>query len=365
MKKAQIDINELIKRYLDDSASATERQQLMQAIRSGRYEDQIKSILSDSLKKEIGKDSGHELENKIGADRIFKSIVLQNSDPVMTVTSAGEKGAGKTRSFVFLRYAAAFLIIGAVGIFLYTGNETTSIAAKQHHDKVANAVNVVVNNEAVTKKITLSDGSTVSLEPGSELRFATRFENDREVYLTGNAFFEVTKDPAHPFLVYANEVTTKVLGTSFRIRANKNEKEIVVAVKTGKVAVFTKSMKVRHHINNAPEILLTPNQQAVYNRNENVVVKQIVEEPEVIIEKIALKSNYVNEPVVDILHALENSYGIEILFDEKDLSGCTLTSDIIEGEGLYEQLEIVCNALGGQFKIESDASILIEARGCR
>ena len=90
--------------------------------------------------------------------------------------------------------------------------------------------------------MTLQDGSTVILEPGGEFRYNEKFLNPREVYLSGDAFFEVTKDASRPFLVYANEITTKVLGTSFRIKANQGEKEIVVAVKTGKVSVMANSV---------------------------------------------------------------------------------------------------------------------------
>ena len=90
--------------------------------------------------------------------------------------------------------------------------------------------------------MTLHDGSTVILEPGGEVRYNEKFLNTREVYLSGDAFFEVTKDASRPFLVYANEITTKVLGTSFRIKAKQGEKEIVVAVKTGKVSVMANSV---------------------------------------------------------------------------------------------------------------------------
>ena len=119
--------------------------------------------------------------------------------------------------------------------------------------------------EIPTQKVTLQDGSIVTLEPGSEVRYTQKFMNHREIFLSGDAFFEVTKDPNHPFFVYANEITTKVLGTSFRVKAKQGEKEIVVAVKTGKVSVFAKS--IDDVLNkNGQEITLTPNQQVIYKR---------------------------------------------------------------------------------------------------
>jgi hypothetical protein len=204
----------------------------------------------------------------------------------------------------------------------------------------------------------------VTLEPGGDLRYNEKFLTCREVFLSGDAFFEVIKDPANPFYVYTNEITTKVLGTSFRVKAKQGEKEIVVAVKTGTVSVFAKS--IDDVLNNSvQEITLTPNQQVIYKRKEHVAVKKVVDEPQVIPGRPILKDNYVNEPVIAILKMLGESYGVEIRFDEASLSECTLTSDIIESEGLYEQLEIICNALGGTYNIENDASISIEANGCQ
>jgi transmembrane sensor len=177
------------------------------------------------------------------------------------------------------------------------------------------------------------------------------------------AFFEVSKDATRPFLVYTNEVTTKVLGTSFRVKAYHREKEIVVAVKTGKVSVLAQVAQPAFFKKNVQEITLTPNQQAVYTRSQNLV-KTIVEDPHVITQQPVLKNNYTNTSVVSILKALGESYGVEIYCDEEALAGCTLTSDITSEDGLYEQLEIVCNALNGQYKIEN-AKIIIEASGCK
>lgn len=219
-----------------------------------------------------------------------------------------------------------------------------------------------VNTESTVKKITMNDNSVISLEPGSEVSFAEVFGDKREVYLSGEAFFEVTRNINQPFLVYANEVTTRVLGTSFLVKAYKEEKEIVVAVKTGKVSVFTNPPD--ENKNTREEIIVTPNQQVVYKRRENLTMKMIIDNPQVIDQQLPPKTNYVNAPVTEIFRSLEKSYGIDIRYDENALAGCTLTYADITEEGLYEQIEIICNALGARYKRE-EFSILIEAEGCR
>ncbi len=98
----------------------------------------------------------------------------------------------------------------------------------------------VENTSGSVQKVALADGSVVSLEPGSTLRYPEHFGTQREVYLTGEAFFNVFRDEKHPFLVYAEDVVTRVLGTSFRVKAYGQGKEVRVAVTSGKVSVFKK-----------------------------------------------------------------------------------------------------------------------------
>ena len=92
-----------------------------------------------------------------------------------------------------------------------------------------------INNSDQPIRISLSDGSVITLQPKSGLSFPEIFASDRrEVFLVGEARFDVAKDPRKPFLVHSNELVTKVLGTSFSIRAFKNDQDITVKVYSGK-----------------------------------------------------------------------------------------------------------------------------------
>lgn len=343
-------IDQIIQRYLDDTITEKDRVALMELIRSGEVEVVLKDKITATLSEEIRAHPTPDKHEKDKSERIFDSIVKR---PVY--------GGRFTKIF---QYVAALVILGVVGLSLYLqDNKATNQSAP---DAIATRGPITVKNQGTnSKKIVLLDGSTVLLEPGSEVRYDRDFKSGREVFLTGEAFFDVTKDASRPFLVYADEVTTKVLGTSFRIIANKSGKEVVVAVMTGKVSVYTKPGHHKFQNNTLGEITLTPNQKAIYKRTEHVVVKKVVEEPEVIVENKSVKNNYINEQVVVILRALSESYGVEMRYDSGALSGCTLTSDAIQSEGLFDQLDIICSALGGTYKLENDASIVIEANGCR
>jgi transmembrane sensor len=345
------DIDHLIQRYLENTITEKDRLELMRLTRAGKIEELLKGKITETLSEEMRGNLVPDARERHRSEKIFQSIV-ERERPV------NSNGFAK-----IFQYAAAVIVLGIAGLSLYFQDikdvPQAQTLATTSHEQIA-----VKNNELKSKKIVLQDGSTVLLEPGSEVRYDQDFRNKREVFLSGEAFFEVTKDAAHPFVVYTDEVTTKVLGTSFRIIANKSGKEVVVAVKTGKVSVFTKSNADKFQSTNSREITLTPNQQAIYKRNEHVVVKKVVEKPEVILEHKSLKSTYINEQVVVILKALSESYGVEMRYDSTALSGCTLTSDVLESEGLFDQLDILCSALGGTYKLENDASIVINANGC-
>lgn len=352
MKTEMSHRDELIRRYDQNTISEEERLELLQLIRSGQVDEVLKDKIGETFREEMLKDQMPDAKEKATSEQMFESIL------------AYDRPASIRKFPAVAQYAASLLILGLIGLIIYFQNSKEVLKSEPLALTKDEFVSVK-NNGADTKKLELLDGSFVWLQPGGEVRYANEFRDRREVFLSGEAFFEVTKDAAHPFLVYANEVTTRVLGTSFRIIANKAGKEVVVAVKTGKVSVFTKYSYDKSQTSGSEEITLTPNQQAIYKRSEHIVVKKIVEEPEVIVEHKSLKNSYINEQVLVILKALSESYGVEMRYDSAALSDCTLTSDAIESEGLFDQLDIICSALGGTYKLENDASIVINTNGCR
>jgi len=216
-------------------------------------------------------------------------------------------------------------------------------------------------------RIPLPDGSQVVLQPSSEIILAKDYgKTSRELKLKGEAFFQVKPDAQKPFVVYSNEVVTRVLGTSFNVRAYENDGEITVAVKTGKVSVYASKNKAtglgageEHR-----EIILTPNQQIVYYREREKVSKQLVKKPEVILPNSNLfRMQFENEPVSTIFQVLEENYGIEIRYDRDLIRNCRLTTSMSD-EGLYERIEVICKAIGASYEIDDDAAITIKSNGC-
>jgi len=215
------------------------------------------------------------------------------------------------------------------------------------------------NDSDIVKTIMLDDGSAVRMEPRSALRYPSHFNGQkREVYLTGEAFFEVKKDPLRPFLVHTQELVTRVLGTSFRVRNITGEANMMVQVATGRVSVFNET---EPGSDNAA-VVLTPNQQVVYKRSEKKLTKSLVQEPAVLKPFAAYSFEFQDVPVRQVFHTLEEAYGIEIVYDEELLAGCSIHASL-NGVPLYEQLKLICKGIQGTYEV-IDSHIIITSKGC-
>ena len=261
------------------------------------------------------------------------------------------------------RMAAAVLVI-AVSLFIVFNRFLSSNADNL---LTGNGQEKEIQNTGLTLlKVTLEDGSVISLEPGSQLNyFPGSFTGKRELRLTGEAFFEVVKDKKHPFLVFTSGITTKVLGTSFRIKAYRQEKEIVVSVSTGRVAVFKQHDQQDQEEtkrDEQAEVILTPNQQFVYNKTDDKTEKKLIEDPQIVLAEPSLKAHYTNVAVAEVFENLEENYGVVIEYDKEVLAHCSITTTLAS-EGLYEKVDIICQAIGAQYRVNG-TSIVIEASGC-
>lgn len=224
------------------------------------------------------------------------------------------------------------------------------------------------NNTTGPILIKLSDGSTVQLQPNSRLSYPEHFASDRrEVNLSGDAFFEVTKNPARPFLVYAGETVTKVVGTSFRVRAFEQDKMVSVVVRTGRVSVFSRRDFDRQRQKATAQVagvLLTPNQRATFTRGNEQLAKDLIEEP------VPLPSTpqhqelvFDDRPVSEVLTTLESQYGLDIIFDAATLSRCPITTTLSSNEGLHQRLDRICRAIGATYETV-DGQLIITSTGC-
>ena len=255
---------------------------------------------------------------------------------------------------------AASVILLIVSLFVITKNIPGDNNAVVDRESGEISWKYIANNSDTAERYTLPDGSSVTLEPNSNLKFSPIFNQSmREVQLEGEGFFEVIPSKDKQFLVYANDITTRVLGTSFTVRSFREDKHVTVAVRTGKVSVFAKSSTSKP----TQEIILTPNQEVTYDRRVQVAARRIVEKPQPIVSpKEIERLRFEEAPLQEILEAIEKVYGVNIEYDADKFSSCTLTTSV-SGGGLYNRMDIITSAIGAKYEVKEDR-IVITGEGC-
>jgi hypothetical protein len=264
----------------------------------------------------------------------------------------------------FYRAAAAIVFVSLVGIAALLFREKPTAVQESEQVALVNDLIRVTNRTPKVAERILSDGTKIKLQPNGIIEYPEVFSGQtREVHLTGEAFFDVAKDKQRPFIISTGDIAVKVLGTSFNVKAYQGSKEISVAVKTGRVSVYTKGGEKKYAKANE-EVILTPNQEVVYNKVKENFSKKIVDEPRILLEKSTLfHTQYDATPVNQIFEELEENYGIDIVYDDNIMKGCHLTTTKDE-EGLYERVIIICQAIGAQYELQ-DGMIWINSNGCQ
>ncbi|QMW04377.1 FecR family protein [Spirosoma foliorum] len=274
----------------------------------------------------------------------------------------------------WLRMAASIALVISIGLGAYWYSQTQGVPPESYQQfKKANSVGTTLketrNDTDKPLTVLLSDGSSVVLQPDSRLSYPDKFQQ-REVYLTGKAFFEIVKDPTHPFLVYTRGIATKVLGTSFMVDAPATGQPIKVAVKTGRVAVYAleESASVRQKASN-PELeglVLTPNQGAEYSVESKRLVRMpgsVFTQPET--QVVAKQSfDFDETPVSEVFSMLEKAYGVHIVYDETMLGKCSLSASLV-GQPFHDKLAIVCKALEAQYAIQGNQVTITGGQRCQ
>lgn len=286
------------------------------------------------------------------------------------IAEAESNTTGRTRRLIGFRVAAALLVLVLTLGWMYRQKlapQPQPITYETLVQKSPEGLIEQTNNTNQTQLLTLSDGSSILLNPNSKLSYPKSFGlKERKVYLSGEAFFEISKNPERPFVVMANEVQTKVLGTSFRIKAYAEQSNVEVLVHTGKVNVSSSQAKNRK----AAAVLLLPNQSVRFLRQE-LAFQKIIESTPVPSAPAAttpaieqLNFEFTDTPVSDILSTIEKAYQVEIDYPAELLKGCYLNTSLSD-QPLPEKLKILCESLSADTRYEMNGNkITILSKGC-
>lgn len=270
----------------------------------------------------------------------------------------------------WFRKVAAVLVFGLLSFYVYDNY----FASRDYYSVYQQVVSddnegllEQINNSNKPQIVTLSDGSSVLLQPKSKLSYPKVFKgNERNVYLSGEAFFEVSKNPKKAFFVHANEIVTKVVGTSFRIKAYANQSNVEVVVRTGKVKVISEKA-IRKASDK--EIILLPNQglrfvrkNQTFDKITDITLDKTISSSVGTIEQLSF--DFTDIPVAQIFKTIELAYSVEIDFPKRELEKCHLTTSLSD-QPLPEKLKIICKSIGENTSYTMNGNqIIITSKGC-
>ncbi|UOG75498.1 FecR domain-containing protein [Hymenobacter tibetensis] len=205
------------------------------------------------------------------------------------------------------------------------------------------------------RQAALPDGSQVWVNRHSTLRYATNFNEDsRVVELQGEAFFEVKKDHGRPFTVLANDTRTRVLGTSFNVRAYSAEDSVEVSVVTGRVAFSP----VPHLSGTTDSVLLTPGLRGVIRRAAPVaaVQKPIVDPNFRAWQRDELVFD--NQSLAQVVETMSRYYDTTVVLADPALARYRFTGTFVRTD-LRQALRVVSLSANLSVINSTDGSILL------
>jgi transmembrane sensor len=289
------------------------------------------------------------------------TIIKMKSSIDLALLDAAPPAEKKPENFWrggWLRVAAVFLFLlvsgGAVFFFWGSRERSTEETERAFKDDNNRILRTARGKRTI---ITLDDGSRVWLNADSRIAYNNNFgqNNLREVFLDGEAFFDVAEDKTRPFIVNTTSISVKVLGTAFNVRSFKTDSTVQATLLRGKISLSTGSGQ--------EDVVLHPNQQAVYVKETKQIVLHNKVDPGDYTSWKNGQLNFKDETFENIMHDIERWYDVKIVVESDDDLGCRFSAKI-DNKSLEEVLELF-KAAGPSFEYRIEGrEVTISGKFC-
>ncbi|HKJ42239.1 MAG TPA: FecR domain-containing protein, partial [Sunxiuqinia sp.] len=323
-------IADLVRKYLEDKCDEAELDELFQLFQEEHYQQHIETLLFEywqrnpSFQQKIAK---HELDDML--DSIHHQINLQKSST--------ETGIRRLTGYL-VRAAAILFIPLLIGTIWYANR---NMAYESSDDMIS-----LETPMGSKLKTTLPDGTEVWQNAGTTIRYPAHFTRaNRQVYLSGEAYFHVSSDKQHPFYVKTTDGTVMVTGTRFDVSAFPDDNFSSVVLEEGKVSYTPANKKYKQQF-------LKPDEQVLYMKESEKLIKHPAD-----VEKYTSWINgkliFRNDPLEVVVKRLERWYNADIVLNDPDgtLARHPLTMTI-RSESLQQVLDYIAEAAG--LKLEKE-----------
>jgi len=345
MSNNPIRLQILLKKYLENNISQSELDEFWGLMSDVSENDLVESELMQQWENIGNENENSNWKNVFGK---LKSRIGENEINYRKVNSSKS-----FRHWKQIAVAACYIIaIAATYLYFDNSNKVQKLASSQ---KKINE-SPVLNHQVIN----LPDGSVVTLNHDSKLNYPASFDGKtREVYLIGEAFFDIKHNPSKPFIVHTGKYFTQVLGTAFNIKAYKDDKQISVTVTRGKVKVERQDDKKLISVL-LPGDQLKIDDTAFFKEKATVVPLKV---------NISKTLEWKNEELVfdnttfdEAGIILNNSFGVKIKLANSSLRNCKFSGKF-RNDNLEKILKIISELTQTNYKMEKN-EVLITGKGC-
>lgn len=385
-------IKTLFQKFLENRLTKKEFKTFMEWMDKDNTERPLKLLIDQYLESENGALFSAQKESQDASERIFQRIIAQIEEEKKTPQIKKKVSSKKKYTTFYVMAACLTIALGfvftkplftpppaaleknvdpnAITLTLENGNVEviTENGAKKIIDQQGNVVGeqegqrLNYQSQKNTQKLVyntltvpygkqfdvlLSDGTKVKLNAGSSIKYPVTFleGSDRKVVVQGEAFFEVSKDEQHPFIVSLNDLNIKVLGTQFNVSFYPEDDEINTVLVEGAVALYEGVETSK------PLTLLAPGQKAEWNKfKKEVRVDHVNTEIYTAWKEGVLM--FKNTPFLIIRQKLERHFNVHILNEFEALDTQQYTASFSSGESIENILDY--------FKVDTPFSTSIE-----
>lgn len=232
--------------------------------------------------------------------------------------------------------------------------------------------NIVGTEKGSRSKLTLPDGSKVWLNGDSKISYGASFgKNDRELTLTGEAYFDVAGDPNHPMIIRTAAITIRVLGTAFNVRAYPEEKTTATTLVQGKVQVSVNHKKELSYMLAPDEKLIVKNDSGLPEKTDEQHSKE--ESPEEITKIKIVKTDvippeaqwiknklvFVDQPLREVANILSSWYGVSVIVQGDGGMKATHYTGMFENQSIQSVMESLKVAGGFSYNMKNDTILIV------
>ena len=197
--------------------------------------------------------------------------------------------------------------------------------------------------------VVLGDGTLVCLNSESELRYPVRFDGEeRQVFLRGEGYFEVTKDPDHPFVVEVENARIEVLGTTFNVCSYEEEEQVVTTLVEGMVRLSSENQSV----------VLIPNEQGILDKKGHLIKMEVDVFPYVAWQKGLFV--FQQQPLERVMQVVSRWYDVEVVFRNEKTKKISFTGNMRRYSNFEQTVRMLEKTGGLIFNIEGRTIYITE-----